>query len=112
MPRLHVPQPPTRPGDKPDFSYVDLSPAGAISKPDVNARARDMEECATGLVRVLDDKHEPVGQWNPRLEPEDLQVGLRHMVHTRIFDDRMQRTQRQGKISFYRSEEYTSELQY
>ena len=64
MPRLHVPQPPTRPGDKPDFSYVDLSPAGAINKPDVNARARDMEECATGLVRVLDDKHEPVGQWN------------------------------------------------
>jgi TPP-dependent pyruvate/acetoin dehydrogenase alpha subunit len=23
------------------------------------------------------------------------------MLHTRIFDDRMQRTQRQGKISFY-----------
>ncbi len=46
MPRLHVPQPPTRPGDKPDFSYVDQSPAGAIAKPDVNARARDMEECS------------------------------------------------------------------
>ena len=96
MPRLHVPQPPTRPGDKPDFSYVDLSPAGAINKPDVNARARDMEECAVGLVRVLDVKHEAVGTWNPRLEDEDLQVGLRHMLHTRIFDDRMQRTQRQG----------------
>src|SRR5687768_1860471 len=101
MPRLHVPQPPTRPGDKPDFSYVELSPAGAIAKPDVNARARDMEDCAVGLVRVLDDKHEAVGTWNPRLEDEDLQVGLRHMLLTRIFDDRMQRTQRQGKISFY-----------
>jgi 2-oxoisovalerate dehydrogenase E1 component alpha subunit len=101
MPRLHVPLPPTRPGDKPDFSYVDLSPAGAMSKPDVNAHARDMEELATGLVRVLDDKHEAVGAWNPRLEDEDLQVGLRHMLLTRIFDDRMQRTQRQGKISFY-----------
>ena len=101
MPRLHVPQPPTRPGDKPDFSYVELSPAGAINKPDVNARARDMEEVSVGLVRVLDDKHEAVGQWNPRLEAEDLQVGLRHMLLTRIFDDRMQRTQRQGKISFY-----------
>jgi 2-oxoisovalerate dehydrogenase E1 component alpha subunit len=101
MPRLHVPQPPTRPGDKPDFSYVELSPAGAIHKPDVNARARDMEEVSVGLVRVLDDKHEAVGQWNPRLEAEDLQVGLRHMLLTRIFDDRMQRTQRQGKISFY-----------
>lgn len=101
MPRLHVPQPPTRPGDKPDFSYVDLSPAGAINKPDVNALARDMEECAVGLVRVLDDSHEAVGPWNPRLDDEDLQVGLRHMLLTRIFDDRMQRTQRQGKISFY-----------
>src|SRR5205085_2285141 len=69
-------------------------------KPDVNARARDMEECAVGLVRVLDDKHEAVGPWNPRLDDEDLQVGLRHMLLTRIFDDRMQRTQRQGKISF------------
>ena len=95
MPRLHVPQPPTRPGDKPDFSYVELSPPGAINKPDVNARARDMEEVSVGLVRVLDDKHEPQGQWNPRLEAEDLQVGLRHMLLTRIFDDRMQRTQRQ-----------------
>ena len=54
-----------------------------------------------GLVRVLDDKHEAVGPWNPRLDDEDLQVGLRHMLLTRIFDDRMQRTQRQGKISFY-----------
>ncbi len=101
MPRLHVPQPPTRPGDKPDFSYVDLSPPGSIPRPEVGARARDMEDCATGLVRVLDDKHEAVGPWNPRLDDEDLQVGLRHMLHTRIFDDRMQRTQRQGKISFY-----------
>ena len=33
--------------------------------------------------------------------PPDLQVGLRHMLLTRVFDDRMQRTQRQGKISFY-----------
>src|SRR6187549_3060258 len=101
MPRLHVPQPPTRPGDKPDFSYVELSPAGAINMPDVNARARDMEEVSVGLVRVLDDKHEAVGQWNPRLEAEDLQVGLRHMLLTRVFDDRMQRIQRSGKISFY-----------
>jgi len=30
-----------------------------------------------------------------------LQIGLRHMLLTRIFDDRMQRNQRAGKISFY-----------
>jgi 2-oxoisovalerate dehydrogenase E1 component alpha subunit len=46
-----------------------------------------MEGCAVGLVRVLDQKHEAVGPWNPRLEDEDLQVGLRHMLLTRIFDD-------------------------
>jgi len=30
-----------------------------------------------------------------------LQIGLRHMLLTRLFDDRMQRNQRAGKISFY-----------
>ena len=30
--RLHVPNPPARPGDKPDFSYVRLSPAGAVGQ--------------------------------------------------------------------------------
>jgi 2-oxoisovalerate dehydrogenase E1 component alpha subunit len=99
--RLHVPHAPARPGEKPDFSYVHLSPAGAIPRPDVNARARDIGFLATELVRVLDDHGIAVGPWNPHLDPADLQVGLRHMLLTRIFDDRMQRTQRAGRISFY-----------
>src|SRR5579862_7626317 len=99
--RLHLPSPPARPGQKPDFSYVHLSPAGAVPRPDVNARARDMESLAVELVRVLDDNGEAVGPWHPHLDAQDLQVGLRHMVLTRLFDDRMQRTQRAGKISFY-----------
>ena len=99
--RLHVPNPPARPGDKPDFSYVKLSPAGAVPRPDVAAAVADIEGLATSLVRVLDDSHNAVGPWNPHLEPADLQVGLRHMLLTRIFDDRMQRIQRQGRISFY-----------
>jgi 2-oxoisovalerate dehydrogenase E1 component subunit alpha len=99
--RLHLPSPPARPGQKPDFSYVHLSPAGAVPRPDVNARARDMEPLAVELVRVLDDNGEAVGPWHPHLDVQDLQVGLRHMVLTRLFDDRMQRTQRAGKISFY-----------
>jgi 2-oxoisovalerate dehydrogenase E1 component alpha subunit len=99
--RLHLPSPPARPGQKPDFSYVHLSPAGAVPRPDVNARARDIEPLAVELVRVLDDNGEAVGPWDPNVDPEDLQVGLRHMVLTRSFDDRMQRTQRAGKISFY-----------
>jgi 2-oxoisovalerate dehydrogenase E1 component alpha subunit len=99
--RLHLPRPPARPGEKPDFSYVHLSPAGAVPRPEVSARSRDIGSLATELVRVLDEGHQAVGPWNPRLDPADLQVGLRHMLLTRLFDDRMQRTQRAGKISFY-----------
>jgi 2-oxoisovalerate dehydrogenase E1 component alpha subunit len=99
--RLHVPKAPARPGEKPDFSYVHLSPAGAVPRPDVNARARDIEYLSTELVRVLDDAGGAVGPWNPHLDPSVLQIGLRHMLLTRIFDDRMQRNQRAGKISFY-----------
>ncbi len=72
-----------------------------MPRPDVNARVRDIGNLSIDLVRVLDDDHVAVGPWNPHLEAQDLQIGLRHMLLTRIFDDRMQRTQRQGKISFY-----------
>jgi 2-oxoisovalerate dehydrogenase E1 component alpha subunit len=99
--RLHLPRVPARPGDEPDFSYVHLSPAGAVDKPHANARARDIQPLSVELVRVLDDSGEAVGPWNPHLDVEDLQVGLRHMLLTRLFDERMQRMQRAGKISFY-----------
>ena len=99
--RLHLPNPPARPGEAPDFSYVQLSPAGAVARPDVNARARDLGSLSIGLVRVLDDAGDAVGPWHPHLDPSDLQIGLRHMLLTRLFDDRMQRNQRAGKISFY-----------
>ena len=72
-----------------------------MARPDVNARARDIGNLAVELVRVLDDDHQAVGPWHPHLDPQELQVGLRHMLLTRIFDERMQRAQRQGKISFY-----------
>src|SRR5580658_4059103 len=99
--RLHVPHPPARPGQVPDFSYLQISPAGALDRPEVSAALTDIEYLATGMVRVLDDDHGAVGPWNPHLEPEELQVGLRHMLLTRLFDDRMQKIQRQGRISFY-----------
>src|SRR6516165_10572458 len=99
--RLHVPRTPARPGEVPDFGYVHLSPAGAVKRPEVNARARDMESLSVELVRVLDDAGKAVGPWDPHLKPAELQTGLRHMLLTRLFDDRMQRNQRAGKISFY-----------
>ena len=99
--RLHIPRPPARPGQTPDFSYLQTSPAGAMAQPEVMAAFTDVEYLATGLVRVLDDQHVAVGPWNPHLEPDELQVGLRHMLLTRLFDQRMQTIQRQGRISFY-----------
>jgi len=99
--RLHIPKYHAGPGETPDFGYLELSPAGAVPRPDTNARVRDMNGLAFQLVRVLDDDHQAVGPWNPHLDPADLQVGLRHMVLTRAFDDRMQRMQRAGKITFY-----------
>ena len=99
--RLHLPRVPARPGETPDFSYVQLSPAGSVPRPEVNARARDMISLSVELVRVLDDSGDAVGPWNPHLEASDLQVGLRQMLLTRLYDDRMQRMQRAGKISFY-----------
>ncbi len=99
--RLHIPRPTARPGDTPDFSYLNLSPAGSVDRPPVSSRTRDIENLATDLVRVLDDDHEAKGSWNPNLEPADLQVALRWMMLNRVFDDRMWQIQRQGRISFY-----------
>jgi 2-oxoisovalerate dehydrogenase E1 component alpha subunit len=99
--RLHVPRPPARPGEAPDFGYVRLSPAGAVAKPDVAAAAVDIGELSVDLIRVLDDEHRARGPWDPHLDVRELQVGLRHMLLTRLYDERMLKTQRQGKISFY-----------
>ena len=99
--RLHIPQASARPGDKPDFSYLDLSPAGSVDKPAVDSRTRDIENLSFELVRVLDEDHRAVGTWNPDIDPGQLQVALRWMMLTRVFDRRMWQIQRQGRISFY-----------
>lgn len=99
--RLHVPSAPARPGQAPDFSYVRLSPAGAVARPDTLAALTTLEPLAHSLIRVLDDTGAAVGPWAPALEVDELQVGLRWMLLTRLFDERMFRTQRQGRISFY-----------
>jgi len=100
-PYLHIPRPTARPGDKPDFSYLNLSPAGAVERPAVDARAADIEHLALQMVRVLDDEHVAQGPWDPGLKPETLQQALKLMTLTRAYDERMQRMQRQGKVTFY-----------
>ncbi len=98
---LRIPQPKHRPGDKPDFSSIVVPAAGALEWPPIDAKARELDRYAFSMIRVLDEKHNAVGTWNPRLDPDVLRKALRDMVTTRIYDDRMYRVQRQGKISFY-----------
>lgn len=98
---LHIPEPPGRPGDAPDFSGLLLAPAGAARRPEVDAAARDTHDLAYDLVRVLDEDGRAVGPWDPRLPADHLRRGLQAMILTRAFDDRMHRAHRQGKTSFY-----------
>ncbi len=98
---LHVPEPSGRPGQETDFSYLPLSPAGAVRRPPVDATPAATADLAYSLVRVLDDEGRAVGPWAPQLEPERLRIGLRAMMKTRIYDARILIAQRQKKISFY-----------
>jgi 2-oxoisovalerate dehydrogenase E1 component subunit alpha len=99
--RLHVPEPSGRPGCKTDFSYLHVSPAGAVRRPPTDTTPHDTNDLAYGLVRVLDENGRAVGPWAPEIEPARLRKGLRSMMKTRIFDARMLIAQRQKKTSFY-----------
>jgi len=98
---LHVPEPLSRPGDKPDFSYIKVPEAGETRRPDNSSNPAEMHDLAFGLVRVLDDNGNAVGPWKMEMETDFLVQGLRVMIKTRLFDDRMTMAQRQGKTSFY-----------
>lgn len=98
---LHVPEPHFRPGDKVDFSYIQLSTPGGQPRPDEGCEAKETYPLCTDLVRVLGDDNLAQGPWNPRLDPATLKQILRDMALVRAFDARMYRGQRQGKTSFY-----------
>ena len=99
--KLHVPEPTGRPGRETDFSYLNLSPAGAVRRPAVDTRPLETVDVADALVRVLDDDGRAVGPWDPKANPQLLLSGLRAMLKTRFFDARMLIAQRQKKTSFY-----------
>jgi 2-oxoisovalerate dehydrogenase E1 component alpha subunit len=98
---LHIPEPKVRPGDQPDFSDLKIPEAGSVPRPDIAVRSKELGAYADTLIRVLDDKGKAVGPWNPKLDPDTLRRGLRAMMLTRAYDERMFRFQRQGKTSFY-----------
>jgi len=98
---LHIPEPLARPGGTPDFSHLHLEPAGAMGRPAPDTPGLDLRELPFRFVRVLDDGGVAVGEWAPHIPADMLIRGLRAMMLTRIFDDRMFRAHRQGKTSFY-----------
>jgi 2-oxoisovalerate dehydrogenase E1 component alpha subunit len=98
---LRIPEPRFRPGDAVDFSNLNIPEAGAAARPPIDVSARETRDLAYGLIRVLDKGGHAVGAWNPKLDTAVLKRGLRAMLLTRAYDDRMYRAQRQGKTSFY-----------
>jgi hypothetical protein len=98
---LHVPEPTGRPGRATDFSYLHLSPAGAVRRPPVDAAPESTADLAFTLVRVLDNEGQALGPWALPHDAALLRRGLRAMMRTRAFDAKMLIAQRQKKISFY-----------
>ncbi len=99
--RLHIPEPPFRPGDTPDYSHISVPTAHTPPRPDPLCDDYDTMEHALGLIRVLRFNGEAVGDWVPELPADVLRQGLKDMMMTRAMDDRMFNMQRQGKMSFY-----------
>jgi 2-oxoisovalerate dehydrogenase E1 component alpha subunit len=99
--RFRIPEPPARPGERADFSYLVVPAAGSAPRPAVDTDPSDMRDLAYSMIRVLDDDASAIGPWAPQVEPDALYQGLRAMVMTRAYDDRMLMAQRQGKTSFY-----------
>lgn len=98
---LHIPAPLSRPGDRPNFDVLHLSGPGEVRRPEPHVAERDVRDLPFELIRVLDDAGAPHGPWNPALPVATLLLGLRAMMLTRVFDDRLFRAHRQGKTSFY-----------
>lgn len=99
--RLHVPEPSARPGQTTDFSYLKLSPAGALPALPLDISSLQTARYTQGLIRVLDDDGKAVGDWATDI-PDDLLLRAMHaMLKTRAYDARMLIAQRQKKTSFY-----------
>lgn len=98
---FRVPEPPARPADEPDFSWLNVPPAGSVPRPDVGVDPAEIHDLANAMIRVLDDDGQAVGPWVPDVDVTALHKGLDAMLTTRIYDERMLRAQRQGKASFY-----------
>jgi len=70
--RLHIPEPPFRPGDTPDYSHISVPADHTPARPDTLCEGHETSQHALGLIRVLRFNGEAVGDWNPNLSEEQL----------------------------------------
>lgn len=98
---FYVPEPETRPGQSASFAHLTIPMAGLVRRPDALESSVGMRDLPFELIRVLDDEGGAIGPWNPGLSGNLMRQGLKAMILTRIFDDRLFRAHRQGKTSFY-----------
>ncbi|PHR62127.1 MAG: 3-methyl-2-oxobutanoate dehydrogenase (2-methylpropanoyl-transferring) subunit alpha [Robiginitomaculum sp.] len=98
---LHIPVPAARPGDTPTFDHIPLSPAGQVLRPKIDTQEEQLRNFPYELIRVLDDAGQAVGPWVPKVSADFLRAGLRSMLKTRVFENRMFAAHRQGKTSFF-----------
>ena len=98
---LHIPMPRARPGEPASFEWLSIPAAGLVPRPPIDVPADQVTDLPFQLIRVLDESGAAVGAWDPHLSADHLRRGLRAMLLTRSFDDRMFRAHRQGKTSFF-----------
>jgi 2-oxoisovalerate dehydrogenase E1 component alpha subunit len=72
-----------------------------LPRPEPVTGARELRDLSEGLIRVLDGDGRAVGAWKPAIAPQRLRDGLHAMLLTRLFEERMFRSHRQGKTSFF-----------
>lgn len=99
--KLHVPQPTARPHEFNDFSSLNIPAVDEAICPAIDCDPHEIRDLAYGLIRVLDDDGIAKGNWNCAIAPHLLLQGLKDMLLTRMYDERMQMMHRVGKISFY-----------
>lgn len=99
--KFTVPEPASRPGDVADFSGIEIPLAGTVRRPPIDVSPSEIKDLASAMIRVLRRDGAAVGPWAREGVDEQLLTGLRAMMRTRAFDDRMMTLQRQGKTSFY-----------
>jgi 2-oxoisovalerate dehydrogenase E1 component alpha subunit len=95
---LYIPQPVARPGEAPSFAHISIAQGAAMARPDIDAPEPGLRDYPYGLVRVIGVAD---SAWDPGLDAETMRTGLRAMVQTRLFEDRLFRAHRQGKTSFF-----------